>query len=107
VNRCKQVNQATGGRYVLLVSRTWKSFTQPNTRMACPVLFSTKTYPDIDDPAVIVCDGRTMRAVIGAERCRCAGVSAVCGFVVDAMRLPLEHPARSRASTTRIDLISS
>jgi hypothetical protein len=77
VNRCKHPSQATGGRYVLLVSRTWKSFTQPDTRMACPVLFSTKTCPDIDDPAVIVRDGRTIRAVIGAERWRCAGVSAV------------------------------
>ena len=34
--------------------------------MACPVLFSTNTCPDIDDPAVIVGDGSTTRAVIGA-----------------------------------------
>jgi hypothetical protein len=107
VNRCKQSSQAAVGRYVLLVSRTWKSFTQPDTRMACPVLFSTTTYPDIDDAAVIVRDGRRMRAVIGAERWRCAGVRAVCGCVVDAMWLLLEHPARSRASKTKSDLTSS
>jgi hypothetical protein len=77
VNRCKHPSQATGGRYVRLVSRTWKSLTQPDTRMACPVLFSIKTCPGIDDPALIVRDGRTIRAVIGAESWRCAAVGAV------------------------------
>jgi len=103
VNFCRQVNQATVGLYLLLTSTTWKSVTQPVTWMACPVLFSTTTRPDIDDPAVIVRDGNTTRADIGAEEWRGVAGSVVCGFAVgcaatpwgrrDGMCPPLEHPA--------------
>jgi hypothetical protein len=49
------------------------------------VVFSTKTCPDIDDPAASVRDGSTTRAVTGAEEWRRAGVSAARGFAGDAM----------------------
>src|SRR6266567_3354876 len=117
VNACAQVGQATAGWYVLLASATWKSARQPETWMARPVLFSTTTRPDIDDPAVIVRDGSTIRAANGAgERCGVAG-SVVCRFGVgcvaapcgrrDEKWLPLEQPATSSATTTTRNLTSN
>jgi len=67
VNACAQVGQATAGWYLLLASATWKSLQQPDTRRARPVWFSTTTRPGIDDPAVIIRDGSTTQADIGAE----------------------------------------
>ncbi len=67
MNACAQVGQATAGWYLLLASATWKSLQQPDTRRARPVWFSTTTRPGIDDPAVIIRDGSTTQADIGAE----------------------------------------
>jgi len=104
------VSQATAGRYVPLTSATWKSLPQPGTRTACPVLFSTTTRPDIDDPAVIVRDGKTTRADIEAEdRWGAAGRFAVGGAAApwgrpEPMSPPLAHPATTSASTMTSDL---
>lgn len=69
--------------------------------MACPVLLSTTTRPDICEPAVIVRDDRTIRADSDA-----AG-AVVCGLVADCVAAPLAHPvtAASNASSTTLDLI--
>lgn len=50
------------GWYLLLVRATWNSVMQPDVWMALPVLFLTTTRPLIEDPAVIVREGRTTRA---------------------------------------------
>jgi hypothetical protein len=108
VNVCRQVSQATAGRFLLLTSATWKSLQQPGTSMARPVLFSTTTRPGMDDPAVIVGDGRTTRADIDAgDRW-----GAVGKFTVgegpwgrpERMWPPLAHPATTSASTMTSDL---
>ncbi len=83
--------------------------------MARPVLFSTTTRADIDDPAVMIRDGSTTRAKTGAEERGVAG-SVVCGFGAgcagavwgrrDEMWLLLEHAATKSASTMMNDLTS-
>jgi len=104
VKVCTHVGHATAGWYEWLTSATWKSVPQPDTRMACPVLFSTTTRAEICDPAVIVRDGSTTRADIDAAERRVAAGSVGCALTAWCATALPAHPVTITRNASRTSL---